>query len=88
MEMIGCEVTASSFKYTLGREWLVDWVVREDLLEALCNDILNTGVEPLEKGRVKVGNSDSMTREKGGSNSQKVSVVFQHLSFTANARLS
>ena len=65
MEVIGCEVTASGFEYTLGRERFMDWVVREDFLEALCNDVLNTGVEPLEKGRVEVSRSDSMTRKKG-----------------------
>ena len=76
MEVIGSEVTASSFKYTLGREWLMDRVVREDLLKALCNDILNTGVEPLEKGCVKVGRGDATSRKKGRGDSQEVPVIF------------
>ena len=86
--MISGEVAACCGKDGLDREGFMDWVMRVNIVEAIGNDVLDTGVETLEKGRVEFIDGNSMARKERGSDSQEAPIVFEDISFVTDTRLS
>lgn len=86
--MVSGEVAAGCFKDSLDRERLMDWVMGVDVVKAVRNDVLDSGVEPIKERGVELIDGNSMACKEGGCNRQEASIVFKDISFVADTRLS
>jgi hypothetical protein len=88
METVHCEVTACSVQDTLDGVWFVDWVMREDDLEALRDGVLGAEREPFEECRVVIIGGDPTSREERVGDGREAPVIFQDIGLIIDAGLS